>query len=174
MQKKLFDGGADRLWFTNAENVKFGDFAATDLEPFLKAADSDRVEMARVSGTPLHFFSINTSDAISGKALVPLESRFTKRVKRPTLVAGATWSLVMKFALQIEGVAVSGNLTTQWSPVEIMDEAELLANQVLKQGLGVPNDVLLEEIGYTAEDIARFADPVLVEPEEETMTAGAK
>lgn len=155
IQKKLFDGGADRLWFTNAEKVQFGDFDASPLDPFLKAADSDRLEMARVSGTPLHFFSINTSDAISGKALKALESRFTKKVSRLTLNFGATWAKVMKFALQIEGTQAN-NLTVQWAPVETQDESELLDSQLKKQSLGIPQETLWEECGYSEEDVAKF------------------
>lgn len=154
-QKALFDGGIARLWFTNDKDVKFGDFEATALEPFLKAADSDRLEMARVSGTPLHFFSINTSDAISGKALKALEARFTKKVSRLTINFGATWSKVMKFALAIEGTAAE-NLTVQWAPVETQDEGDLLDAQIKKQSLGIPQETLWEELGYSEEDIAIF------------------
>jgi hypothetical protein len=115
--------------------------------------------MARVSGTPLHFFSLNTSDAISGEALKTLESRFTKKVKRLTLNFGTVWASAMKLALQIEGTA-SDNLTTQWQSPEQRSEKELCETLILKQQLGVPNNVLQEELGYTAEDIAKFeAEP---------------
>jgi len=155
VQKKIFDGGADRLWFTNDEKVKFGEFEATALEPFLKAADSDRLEMARVSGTPLHFFSINTSDAISGKALNALEARFTKKVSRMCLNFGAVWARVMKLALAIEGEAAD-NLTVQWGPVETQDEGDLLDSQIKKKSLNVPDKTLWEEIGYSEEQITEF------------------
>jgi hypothetical protein len=161
-----FKAGVDRLWFADGEHTKFGEFSATDLEPYLKAADSDRLEMARVTGTPLHFFSINTSDAISGKALKALESRFTKKVQRLCLNFGTVWANVMKFALQIEGgVAGDDNLTTQWRSPETRDEIELLDSLEAKRNtLEVPVDTLREEYGYTEEDITKFnaenaADP---------------
>jgi hypothetical protein len=151
-----FKAGVDRLWFTNDAQVKFGEFDATDIEPYLKAADSDRLEMARVTGTPLHFFSINTSDAISGEALKTLESRFTKRVHRLTLNFGTVWAKVMQFALQIEGNASAQNLTVQWQSPEQRSEKELCDTLVVKQTLGVPDEVLWEELGYTEEDITKF------------------
>jgi hypothetical protein len=151
-----FKAGVDRLLFTDDAGVKFGEFQATDIEMFLKAADADRLEMARVSGTPLHFFSINTTDAISGKALKALEARFTKKCTRLSINFGVVWAKAMMLALAIEGSTAPGNLTAQWSAVEIRDEAEFIDNQIKKQELGVPDDVLLEEYGYTEEDIARF------------------
>lgn len=159
-QKELpFKAGIDKLWFTEDGAAKFGEFATAALEPYLKAADSDRLEMARVSGTPLHFFSINTSDAISGEALKTLESRFTKRVIRLSLNFGTVWANVMKFGLQIEGGAKSDdNLSTQWKSPEQRSEKEFLESLTLKHDLGVPLEVLWEEMGYTEEDIAKFKE----------------
>jgi hypothetical protein len=156
VQKKLFDGGADKLWFTNEPTVKFGDFEASAIDPFLKAADSDRLEMARVTGTPLHFFSINTSDAISGEALKTLESRFTKKVIRLCLNFGTEWAKAMKFALAIEKRS-TGTLTTQWAPAEQRSEKEGLEAAEVKQRLGIPPETLWEELGYSAEDVKKFS-----------------
>lgn len=168
-----FKAGADKLWFTSDEKTKFGQFLHADLEQFLKVADSYRLEMARVSGTPLHFFSINISDAISGKALKTLESRFTKKVTRLCLNFGAVWAKVMKFALMIEGQS-TGNLTTQWAPPETQDEVELLTSLEAKQRLSVPVEVLWEEMGYAKEDIAKFtAAKAKKEAEEAKQLANA-
>lgn len=164
-QKEVFKAGVDRLWFTNDEKVKFGEFTVAALDQFLKAADSDRLEMARVTGTPLHFFSINTSDAISGKALKALESRFTKKVSRLCLNFGAVWAKAMSLALQIEGESVTGSLTTQWMAAETRDEEEYLGTLEQKRDiLEVPVDALREEYGYTKEDIKKFN---AAEPNEE-------
>jgi len=161
-----FEAGIAKLWFTNDAAVKFGDFEASALEPYLKAADSDRLEMARVTGTPLHFFAIDVSDAMSGKALKTLESRFTKRVTRMCLNFGTVWAGAMKFALLIEGVTQSDdNLTAQWAPTESQDEKEFTEILVLKQDLGIPNETLWEEMGYTEEDIAKFKAEEEAEPD---------
>lgn len=161
-----FKAGQDRLWFTNDDKVTFGEFEATALEPYLKAADSDRVEMARVSGTPLHFFSINTSDAISGEALKTLESRFTKKVRHLCLNFGTVWANAMKFALQIEGeLKGDDNITTQWQSPEQRSEKEHLESLTLKHDLGVPLETIWEEMGYTEEDIAKFKAAEEEEPD---------
>lgn len=171
--KMPFEAGIAKMWFTNDKDVKFGDFDATALEPYLKAADSDRLEMARVTGTPLHFFSINVSDAISGKALKTLESRFTKKVTRLCLNFGTVWANVMKFALAIEGQQTADNITTQWAPAETQDEAEQLANAEAKQRLGVPAETIWEELGYTEEDITKFTAAKLEKQKEALEMAQA-
>lgn len=163
-----FKAGADRLWATDRPEAKFGEFAEADLTQFLKVADSYRLEMARVTGTPLHFFSINTSDAMSGEALKTLESRFTKRITRMCLAFGPVWAAAMDLALRIEGIAAPGEMTVQWTPAEQRSEREALEALALKRDtLDVPVDVLREEYGYTEEDIQRFnrENMILLEPE---------
>jgi hypothetical protein len=162
-----FKAGVDRLWFTNDANVKFGEFVTADLTQFLEIADSYRLEMARVSGTPLHFFSINTSDAISGEALKTLESRFTKRIKRLCLNFGSVWADVMTLALQIEGEQAGGELSVQWESPEQRSEKELLESLLKKKELGVPLPALQEELGYSIEDIAKFALSITTSASEE-------
>jgi hypothetical protein len=61
----------------------------------------------------------------------------------------------MKMALAIEGTTTN-NLTVQWSPAETQDESDLLDSQIKKQSLGIPQETLWEEIGYSKEDIAKF------------------
>lgn len=156
-QKELFKGGVDRLWATADGTVKFGQFDPVDIVKYTQVADSYRLEMARVSGTPLHFFAIQTSNQISGEALKTLESRFTKRIIRLQLSFGTTWARVMQLALTIEKQPASGNLTTQWQSPEQRSEVEFLTALGLKRDtLDVPVDTLREEYGYSAEDIADF------------------
>jgi hypothetical protein len=151
-----FTAGIDRLWFTSDKDTKFGEFSAADIKAYLEAADADRMSMARVTGTPLHFFGLSSNDVPSGEALKTLESRFTKKVKRLALNFGTVWAEVMKFALVIEGKPVSPNLTVQWHSPEQRSEKEFLETLLQKQKLGVPNVTLWEEAGYTEEDIAKF------------------
>lgn len=161
-----FLAGIDRLWNSEDKDSRFGQFLAADLEKFLKVEDSRRLEMARVTGTPLHFFSIQTGNAVSGEALKTLESRFTKKVKRLCVNFGVVWSKAMKLALAIEGTAIDADetLTAQWESPEQRSELEFFQTLLLKQELGVPEEVLFEEAGYTVEDIAKFKQLQAEEP----------
>jgi hypothetical protein len=166
-ESPLFQGGAAHIWWVSDAAAKMGQFDPANMIPFLDRADATRLSIAQTSKTPLTYFLRQMSDAMSGEALKTLEAGFTKKVKRLCLSFGAVWSEVMSLALAIEGKSITGSLTAQWEAPEQRSESELLDSQLKKQTLGVPNDVLLEELGYTPEDIARFADPVLVEPEVE-------
>jgi Phage portal protein, SPP1 Gp6-like len=152
-----FQAGVDRLWFTDSEKAKFGQFDAANLEQFLKVADSYRLEMARVTGTPLHFFAIEVGDAISGEALKTLEARFTKRINRTNLSFGPTWARAIQLGLKIEGKSIPDNLTTQWQSPEQRSELDFVTTLGLKRAnLDIPVETLQEEYGYSAEDIAKF------------------
>lgn len=151
-----FKAGIDRLWTAADGSVKFGEFSAAQLKPYLEAANDDRLAVARVTGTPLHFFGLTGHDVPSGEALKTLEARFTKRIIRLGLNFGTVWANAMKFALQIEGEASDQNITVQWQAPEQRSEKEMVEVALLKQELGVPAETLFEEIGYTEEDIAKF------------------
>jgi hypothetical protein len=160
-----FKAGVDRLWFTDDKDTTFGQFQAADLEKFLQVEDAARLAVARVTGTPMHFFSFKISDAISGEALKTLESRFTKRVKRTSIGFGSVWGNAMKLALQIEGTSVDSSLTVQWEAPEQRSESELLDNlQKKKDTLEIPVDTLREEFSYSVEDIAKFNAAKALEP----------
>lgn len=157
-----FKAGVDRLWFSSDKETKFGEFGTADLTQFIAVADSLRLEMARISGVPLHFFSIQTGNAVSGEALKTLESRFTKRIKRLCLSFGEVWANVANFALRVEtgfvgaSSADANRLAVQWDAIEQRSEKEFLESLLLKKELGVAVETLFEELGYTAEDIAKF------------------
>lgn len=153
-----FKAGSDTLWFTNDKDVKFGQFDTADLGQFLAVSDSFRIEVARISGTPLHYFMLGTSDAMSGEALKTLESRFTKKVYRLGINFGTVWADAMRLALKIKGIEAD-NLTVQWESPEQRSDRERLECLGLKADiLDVPVDVLREEYGYTPEDIQRFGE----------------
>ena len=51
-----FKAGVEHLWISENPNARFGDFDTAELEQFLKVKDSFRVDIASVTGTPLHYF----------------------------------------------------------------------------------------------------------------------
>ena len=177
---ELFKSGADRIWWVSDPAAKMGQFDAANMPAFFQGANEKRLTIAQVSGTPLTYFHRQMSDAMSGEALKTLESRFTKKVSRLCLNFGAVWSRVMKLALQIEGQSVPGTLTAQWDAPEQRSEKEELEAAVIKQSLGIPNQTLWEELGYTEEDIAFFVSEeqkdiqIVTEQENDAVrTAGA-
>ena len=109
-----FKCGMDRIWMTSNSDTTFGDFNSTDLDQFLKVKDSFRVDMAGVTGTPLHYFLQNQRGFASAEALARAEARFLAKVRDRQKAFGQTWSDLMSFALRVAGANPGVRLLPQW------------------------------------------------------------
>lgn len=150
-----FKAGIDHLWITGNPDAKFGDFAAAELEQFLKVKDSFRVDIASVTGTPLHYLLQSRGDYPSGESLRRSETRFIAKVRDRQKNFGRVWADVMEFALKIKGHAPC-RLITEWEDPSPISERERLENLVLKKQLGVADEQILTEAGYGLVDIDRM------------------
>lgn len=151
-----FIPGVERIWTAESEQAKFGQFDATDLEEFLKVQNDFRLEIARVSATPLHYLMLQQGSVTSGEALKALEKRHVKKVKDRMITFGNVWEDVMTFALQISTGRSNLRLSTTWADPFGPTEKELLDSLILKQSLGASEEQVLSEAGYGAADITRM------------------
>jgi len=150
--------GVER-WVTVAnDNAKFGQFEGANLEQFLKVQDGFRMEIARVSGTPLHYFFLQEGNVPSGEALKTIEKRFLKKVENRQGSFGQVWEDVISLALRMSDantfdVASDVRLFAQWVDAAPASQKERLEGLLLKQDLGVDEEQLLIEAGYGLKDI---------------------
>ncbi len=151
-----FRSGVDNLWISGNQDAKFGDFAAAELEQFLKVKDSFRIDMASVTGTPLHYFLPSTGSFPSGESLKKAETRFLAKVRDRQESFGQVWADVMAFALMIEGKGRDIQLLTEWEDPAPMAEREFLENILLKKQIGLPVEQALIEAGYGEADVKRM------------------
>ncbi|QQS32114.1 MAG: phage portal protein [Acidobacteriota bacterium] len=149
-----FRAGVEHLWISENPDAKFGDFEAARLDQFLKVKDSFRVDMATVTGTPLHYFVQNASGFPSGESLRRAESRFLAKVRDRQAAFGEVWADVMSFALRIK-TGRHAHLRTLWEDAAPPSEKERLGNLLLKRQLGIPQTRLLAEAGYGAAESDR-------------------
>lgn len=158
-----FQVGVDRIWTLGNEEARFGEFAGADLSAFINVQNSFREEIARVTGTPLHYF-LMMKDPPSGVALRALEARLIKRVKDRQVSFGNTWEDVMAFCLLILG---NDNVRYKsfWVPAELQDPKEQAETLLLKKELGVSQDQCLREAGYTDEQIDQMEQESLEKQE---------
>lgn len=152
-----WDPGVDRVWVMANEAAKAGQFDAAQLAQFIQVTDSIRLECARVSGTPLHYF-LTITDPPSGEALKTLESRLIKRAKDRQKCFGPRWAKAMEFALMIKRgeTKPSVRLKTEWQDPAPRSEKEHTEVQLNKKELGVPKSRLLKELGYTDKEVEDF------------------
>lgn len=149
-----FQAGAERLWIAANSDTKFGDFNTSNLDQFLRVKDGFRIDMASVTGTPLHYFLQNTRGFASGESLRKNEGRFLAKVRDRQTAFGQVWADLMSFALKLAGHAANGaELITAWENPAPLDEKEILANLILKKQLGISTEQALAEIGYGSEEV---------------------
>lgn len=147
-----FKAGVEHLWIANDPSARFGDFEAAQLEQFLKVKDGFRVDIASVTGTPLHYLLQNTGGFPSGESLRKAETRFLAKVRDRQTSFGQVWADVMEFALRIEG-RKTARLITEWEDPAPMSEREVLENILLKKQIGLPVKNALLEAGYGEADV---------------------
>jgi hypothetical protein len=111
-----YNYGNDRMFTTAEEAAKFGAFPTSDLRMYVEVQENLRSEIARVSGTPLHYLFITRGDFPSGEAMKSAEARFTRKVEQRQAAFGNQWEDLLALALRIEGVAdVDGDaLSLAW------------------------------------------------------------
>ena len=154
-----FTSGVDKLWIADDATARFGDFAATELEQFLKVKDGFRIDIASVTGTPLYYLMPHVRAIPSGESLRKAETRFLAKVRDRQEQYGAVWADAMSFALKIAGRA-GVSLVTHWEDPAPTSERELLENLRLKKELGISTEQALKEAGYGDVDSQRMAKAI--------------
>jgi len=148
-----FKSGVDSIWLSGKPDARFGDFEASELDQFLRVKDSFRIDMASVTGTPLHYFLQQTGGFPSGESLKKAETRFLAKVRDRQESFGQVWADALSFALLIEGQGRDVSLITEWEDPAPLAEREFLENILLKKQIGLPVEQALLEAGYGAADV---------------------
>lgn len=158
--------GVDRMMAIPNEDAKVGQFDATDLGQFLRVQEKFWASIARVSGTPLHYFFITEGDFPSGEAQKAAEARFSTRIEDSQIAWGNRWEDVILFAHEIEhGVVENLEFSSIWSNATPRSEAELADTAIKKKAIGFSRSYLLREFGLSDEEV----DEMLEETDSEAM-----
>jgi hypothetical protein len=152
-----FTAGVEHLWISQNPEARFGDFENSNLEQFLKVKDSFRIDIASVTGTPLHYLMPFTPGFHSGEAFRKAETRFISKVRSRQESFGQVWAALMSFALRIAGFPEGVRLQTNWEDPSQLSETEILENIRLKKALGLPTTNALREAGYGSDDSEQMA-----------------
>lgn len=150
-----FKAGIDHLWLAENPDARFGDFAAADLDQFLKVKEGFRIDLASVTGTPLYYLMPQVSGFPSGESLRKAETRFLAKVRDRQEQFGSVWAEIMSLALRMEG-REAAQLNTKWEAASPVNEREMLENLLLKKQLGLTGKGLLAEAGYGNADLEQI------------------
>lgn len=147
-----------RLWTTADPEVKFGEFSATDLMPYVRAVESAVQDLAAISRTPPHYL-LGQVVNVSGDALKAAETGLVSKVRDRQRAFGESWEQTMRLAFRVLGDDKRANAfdaETLWRDPESRSLAELADAAVKKASAGVPWRQRMEDMGYTPQEIDRM------------------
>ena len=147
-----------RLWTTEDPEVKFGEFGATDLRPYVAAVESAVQDLAAISRTPPHYL-IGAVVNVSGDALKAAETGLVSKVRDRQRNFGESWEQTMRLAFRVlgeEAKATTYTAETIWRDPESRSISEMADAAVKKQAAGVPWRQRMEDMLYTPAQISRM------------------
>jgi hypothetical protein len=139
-----------------SETAKMGEFATADLRQFLDVQDGWDIKIARSSKVPLHWL-IPTGTPPSGDSLKTAESGYVAKERRWQTAFTPEWAAAMAFGLTIESTAGDlDSLRPIWANPESQPEGEQLDLALKRKAVGVPDEQIWAELGYTVKEREEF------------------
>lgn len=154
-----FLSSISRVWAVESENAKFGEFAESDLNNYVKAIEMLIQHVAAQTRTPPHYLLGSAGSFPSGESLKATETGLVAKVRRKQLSFGEGWEEVMRLAFKALGDTSRADATaaeTIWMDPEARTEGERVDALLKMSQLGVPQEALWERWGATQEEIARW------------------
>lgn len=151
-----------RIWATESENAKLGQFAASDLSNFHKTLDALAQLVSSLYGLPPHYLGFATDNPASAEGIKSAEARLNLRAERKQGMFEGAWEEVMRIAMRLQ----TGNwdkdllrLHTSWRDpsTPTIAQAADAATKAYQAGI-VP-------LRY-ARQLMRFTDPQIRQMEE--------
>lgn len=148
-----------RLWQSEAPDAKFGQFQAGDLGNYVRAVEMLIQHVASQTSTPPHYFYLK-GEFPSGESIKSAEAGLVAKANDKTRTFGESWEEVMRLAFRAMGDPRADDTMAEtiWADVEIRTESQHVDAVLKKLALGVPNEQLWEDLGYSPPQIKRFAE----------------
>lgn len=152
-----FDIAVDKMLVAEDENVKFGEFAETSLDGYIKAIDQKAGHIAIKHKLPKHYF-LPEGQSPSGDALVAAESGLVRLAKGKSTKFDDGFEEAMRLARKLQtGEDTPIDSEMVWSDPATTSQAAV-SDSVLKKfeaGL-IGHEQALEDLGYTQTQITRI------------------
>lgn len=158
--------GADHFMSTAATDAKFGQLDATELEPYVKAMDQKVQAIASSTRTPYHYFLRQGGQPPSGESLKSSETGLVAKARRKHRHLGEGWEEIERLAFKALGDSRAEILDSEtiWANPESLTEAQHVDALMKLRTIGVPDEQLWEDAGYTPTQIARFKQMRVEQP----------
>jgi hypothetical protein len=156
-----FKSAVDRLFVAESAETKFGEFGEVNLAGYISAIELAVQHIASQSRTPPHYFYLK-GNLPSGESIKSAETGLVAKARDKMTFYGEELEEIARLAFLVEGedgkaeAAQSGE--TIWADPEYRTEGEHVDAVLKKKSLGIPEEVLWEELGYTQTEIARIKE----------------
>lgn len=146
-----------RLWQNEAADGSFGQFTAGDLSNYVRAIEMLIQHVASQTATPPHYFYLK-GEFPSGESIKSAEAGLVAKANDKTRAFGESWEEVMRLGFRVLGDPRAGDMMAEtiWADREIRTESQHVDAVLKKQSLGVPDEQLWEDLGYSPTQIQRF------------------
>jgi len=169
--RQPFKAGPSQLWVSENPDTAFGSFDSNDLGQWLRAIDAQIAELAAVSRVPAHYLMSQTlANPPSAESLIASESGLTAKVHDRQRGFGESWEAVSRLALRMADAEGWQDRAGQvvWRDTSVRPPAQIADAAVKWDSIGLPFSMILEQAGFTPQDVARAqtertADALLAE-----------
>jgi hypothetical protein len=153
-----FPAAIDRLWSTENDGAKFGEFGETDLGNYVGALENRVQSLASRTRTPPHYLLGSSGSFPSGESLKATETGLIAKCRSRQRHFGEAHEEIMRLAFAVldDPRKDSPMAETIWTDPESRSEAEHTDSLLKKVSLGVPFVQLWEDAGYSPQQIERF------------------
>jgi hypothetical protein len=166
-EQELLKTSASDFWTFKDPDVKVGDLAGADPQPYIAAKESALSDLSAIAQVPSSALNTSTSAPknIGSEAVASIDAGKDRKGSEIKTSLGETWELVLRTAAAIDGDQAAASDTSsqlRWrdmtttSPGAIVD-----ALGKMQQMLGIPAEMLWERVpGWTDQDQARAEELV--------------
>lgn len=168
-----FSSAINKFWVNENDAGKFGQFDATDLTNYAAPRESDIQDIAVISATPRHYFTVN-GQAPSGDSMKSAETGLVAKILNFEEWASGALKDVARLARKVNGLDTPVDSEVVWADPEYQTLGQLVDAQVkLYQAGVVDRATVLEAIGKKPGAIARIEAKVLEEQMAAELRAAA-
>jgi hypothetical protein len=160
-----------RMWAFEAPDANVFELAAGSLTNYVEGIDLSVQHMAAQTRTPPHYLLARIAN-ISGDALKAAETGLVARCKRKHIDFSDPWEETMRLSFRWRAIDRKGWLgadddlarsemtdaETIWVNPESRNPGTVGDELIKKQQVGVPEEILWEEAGYTPQQIRRMIE----------------
>lgn len=150
-----------RLWQAEDDETRFGQFQAGDLKGYVDVLTAFKQDIATLSRTPPHYFYLG-GQFPSGESIKSAEAGLVAKATDHQEYFGEAWEEALRIAMAIDtgdpDILQQRDSEAIWRDPEYRTEGEHVDATQKKAALGVPQEQLWEDLGYSPQQIARFRE----------------